>query len=188
MNVYCVTRNRALTAATLHTLLNMNIKCMQKGRDLGIHFMHDRSGFHKMIDKDSTAVFLDYATSVDDDTLDTLFEEFDGVRVFPGPVATVFWDQFKKKTLDGTEEPLHQRGLKFDIDAGEDPCAFAVKGKKTIKKFKDKNLKFPVENILEKLKANDIHPVIHGKAVVTRTFPYECLGNILDVSGVTVDK
>ena len=40
----------------------------------------------------------------------------------------------------------------------------------------------------EKLKKADIHPVIWGKSTVIRTFPHECLGNILNVSGVTVDQ
>ena len=187
VNVYCVTKNRTLTAATMHTILTLNIKCMQRGKDLNIHFMPDKSGFNKLIDKDTTTVFLDYATSLDEPTLESFFEDFDGVRIFPGPVSAVFWDQFKKKTLEGSTEPVSQRGLKFDIDVGEDPCALVVKGKKTFKKLREKYLKFPTENILEKLRTNDIHPVIYGKAVVTRTFPYECLGNILDVSGVTVD-
>lgn len=186
MNVYCVTRNRSLTAATLHTLLSMNIKCMQKGKDLGIHFMDDRAGLQKIIDKGDPVLFLDYSTSVDDQTLESCFEDFDAIRIFPGPVSGVDWDRFRKKTLEGSSEPASQRGLKFDIEVGQDPCAFVIRGKKTFKKLK--GLKFPDENIIEKLKAKDIHPVICGSATVIRTFPHECLGNILDVSGVTLDQ
>jgi hypothetical protein len=159
---------------------------MQRGKDLGIHFMDTPAGFQKVIDKGDTCVFLDYSTSVDDETIDRCFDEFDGIRIFPGPVEGVHWDQFRKRTLDGSTEPVNQRGLKFDIEVGKDPCAFVISGKKMFKRLR--GLKFPSENIIDKLKKYDIHPVIWSKSTVIRSFPHECLGNILNVSGVSVDQ
>lgn len=188
MNVYCITRNRSLTSSTLQTLVNMNVKCMLKNKDLAIHMMDTRDGLAKLVEKGETVLFLDYSTSIDDASMDKCFEDFDGVRIFPGPVEGVDWDQFRKRTVDGTSEPVSQRALKFDIDIpGTDPSAFVVGGNKFFRKLRDKKIKFPVKDTINKLKVHDLHPVIIPTATVTRSFPHECLGNILEVSGVRLD-
>ena len=188
MNVYCITRNRSITASTLQTLVNMNVKCMLRNRDLSIHMMDTRDGLAKLVEKGDTVLFLDYSTSIDDASMDKCFEEFDGVRIFPGPVEGVDWDQFRRRTLEGVSEPVSQRALKFDVDVpGAEPSAFVVGGKKFFRKLRDKKLKFPIKDTISKLRAFDLHPVVVHTAVVTRSFPHECLGNILEVSGVRLD-
>lgn len=187
MNVYCVTRNRALTASTLQTLVNMNVKCMLRNKNLSIHMMDSREGVSKLIEKGETVLFLDYSASIDEEAMEKCFDAFDGLVVFPGPVEGVDWDQFKRKTLEGSSEPVSQRALKFDIDVGADPSAFVVGGNKFHRKLRDKKLKFPTKDTLSKLSAHDLHPIVFSKATVTKTFPHECLGNILEVSGVRLD-
>jgi hypothetical protein len=165
----------------------MNVKCMLRNKNLAIHMMDNRDGVAKLVEKGDTVLFLDYSTSIDDSAMEKCFTDFDGVVVFPGPVEGVDWDQFKRKTLEDSKEPVSQRALKFDVDVGADPSAFVVGGNKFHRKLRDKKLKFPTRDTLAKLKAHDLHPVIHSASTVTRTFPHECLGNILEVSGVRLD-
>lgn len=189
MNVYCVTRNRSISTATLHTLLNINIRCMMNSLDLNIHFMDSKEPVAKLIEKGQTSVlFLDYGTAIDEATLDCILKNRESFLVFPAPLEGVDWDLFRKKTLAGSKEPVSQRALKFDVDVeGSDLSAFYVGGKKTSRLLREKKLSFPLKNTLEKLKAHGIPYIIYSKAVVTRIYPHECLGNILDVSGVNLE-
>lgn len=189
MNVYCVTRNRTISTATLHTLLNVNIKCMLNGIDLNINFMNTREGIGKYVEKGLPVLFLDYGTALDEETLEYIIKHQDSFLVFPTPLEIVDWESFRKKTLDGSKEPVSQRALKFDVDTdGADLSVFYVGGKKTSRLLKERKISFPLSDTLKKLRAHSIPFIIHTRAVVTKSFPHECLGNILDVSGVSLEK
>lgn len=189
MNVYCVTRNRTISTATLHTLLNVNIKCMVNGLDLNISFMNTRDAVGKFVEKGQPVLFLDYGTALDEETLEYIIKNQDAFIVFPTPLEGVDWELFKKKTLEGSKEPVSQRALRFDVDTdGSDLSAFYVGGKKTSRLLKERKITFPLSDTLKKLRAHSIPFTIHTKAVVTKSFPHECLGNILDVSGVSLEK
>lgn len=189
MNVYCVTRNRSISTATLHTILNVNIKCMLKGLDLNIHFMNTRDQVARLIEKGQQVLFLDFGTALDDGTLDYILQNPEGFYVFPAPLEGVDWEQFKRKTLAGSLEPVSQRALSFDVDReGTDLSAFYVGSKKTARLLRERKISFPVSETLKKLRAHGIPFTIYSEATVTKTFPHECLGNILDVSGVSLER
>lgn len=189
MNVYCVTRNRSISTATLHTILNINMKCMLNGLDLNIHFMNSRDQVAKLIEKGNSVLFLDYGTALDDSTIEHIIKNPDGFYIFPTPIEGVDWEQFRKKTLEGSSEPVSQRALRFDVDTdGSDISAFYVGSKKTSRLLRERKISFPVTDTLKKLKAHGIPFTIYSKATVIKTFPHECLGNILDVSGVSLER
>lgn len=189
MNVYCVTRNRSISTATLHTILNINIKCMIHGLDLNIHFMNTRENVSKLVEKGNSVLFLDFGTALDEETIDYIIKNPEGFYVFPAPLEGVDWEQFRKKTLEGSTEPVYQRGLRFDVDVeGSDLSAFYVGSKKTSRLLRERKISFPISDTLKKLRAHSIPFNIYSKATVTKTYPHECLGNILDVSGVSLEK
>ena len=89
---------------------------MVNSLDLNIHFANNREGLGKYVEKGNPVLFLDYGTSLDEETLETIVKNQDSFLVFPAPLEGVDWELFRKKTLSGSKEPVSQRALRFDVD------------------------------------------------------------------------
>jgi hypothetical protein len=198
-----VTKNKALNTTTLHSAMNLNMLCMSHGITLEIHFVTDRSGIQKFMKSSERLLWLDYGVSIDVETLKKLalndFPEGYKVLVAPCVLEGIDWEIFRKKTLDGSNEPANQRGLKFDTvvspapkkfaDAGiadfvsssTDCRVFSLECKGILKKLRDGDAQFKSFDQLKKLGV---------KIGVLRTcaplchYVYESIGNILESSGV----
>jgi hypothetical protein len=125
------------------------------------------------------------------------------VIVFPSVVEGVDWDMFRKKTVEGSTEPIHQRALTFDTDvtkkvAGTDlydvektsARVWVMDSKPIDKKLKSvqKNLSCDsYENLFNQLKTNNLRVVALPSATVIRHFTHKCLGNILEMPGVMMN-
>ena len=146
-------------------------------------------------------VYVEYSASVENDSLDKLIGQYppgyNGV-VLPAVTEGVDWDLFKKKIKDGSTEPSDQMGLNFDTEVDKpikntdfwtvkktEPKVWSLDSKHTIKNLRERKgdgFKIPLNH-------NDIFTKIktcaYTKARVTLTYTHECLGNILESSGVS---
>lgn len=178
--------------------------CMSDGgKQLDIQFVSDRSTSIQKIIKSSSAdriVWLDYGVSIDVNTIKKLaFEDFpDGYRAMVVPCVTdeVDWALFKKKTLEGSTEPVNQRGLKFDTTIGPiikkngtadyvssvtDCRVFAMDCKAIQRKLRDADTHF---KSFEHLKKIGVKIGVLCTIPVLCHYVYESIGNILESSGV----
>ena len=200
-----VTKNKALSTTTLHSAMNLNMLCMSHGIHLEIHFVTDRSGIQKFLKSTSSErfIWIDYGVSIDVETLKKLaVNDFpEGYKALVVPCATegVDWAMFKKKTLEGSTEPAHQRGLKFDTVASPAPKKFADTGlmdfvssstdcrvfslecKPVLKKLKEGGTEFKSFDQLKKL---GVKIGVLGTSSAICHYVYESVGNILESSGV----
>ena len=177
--------------------MNLNMYCMSKGIHLEIVFVQDKSSIMKHMKNCDRLLWIDYGTSVDLDTLQRMCGDFpDGYKILVAPCVLegVDWALFKKKTIENSNEPVHQRGLHFDttIVPTEKPIAefvssktdcrvFAIDTKPVLKKLRDVDSPY---KSMEHLKKIGVKIGVLRLCSVTCHYVYECIGNILESSGV----
>lgn len=208
VNVVVVCRNKSINGTTLHSLLNLNGLCMVNGRHLNISFVDDKSSLPKSIKAGDRLVFFDYATNLDEGSLSKLIEPFEkGVQVlvFPSVKENIDWNMFKKKTLAGTTEGENQRGLHFDTEVGKklygdvhevvktSARVWCMDAKPVDKKLRGDKIpvKLPTvndEEMFDTLKSLGIKVAAYTNATVICHYVFECIGNILETSGVKLNK
>lgn len=182
--------------------MNIHMLCMMKGHHLDIAFVADKSGLPKLIKSGERIIWFEYGTNLDEKSLHKALEPFEkGVQVlvFPAVKEGINWDKFSKKTREGSMEPAHQRGLDFDTDVGrklgeslyevENTTArvWAMDARPVDKKIRGDKVpvKLPLdETMLSTLQKLGIKIGACTSAVVICHFVHECLGNILETSGV----
>ena len=198
VNLCIVTRNKSIHVTTLHSAMNMNMFCMSKGIHVDTIFVNDRSGINKYMKNCDRLVWIDYGVSIDIETVKKFLEEFpDNCKVLIGPCVTegIDWEMFKKKTLEGSQEPVEQRGLRFDTvinptknkDIGEfvssttDGRVFAMDTKSVLKKLRDSDSQY---KSMEHLKKIGVKIGVLRSTSVLCHYVHESIGNILESSGV----
>lgn len=202
VHICAVTRNKSISATTLHTMMHIHMLCMMKGRHLDISFVNDREGLPKLIKSGERIIWMEYGTNLDEKSLQKAVEPFDkGVQVlvFPAVKEGINWDRFAKRTKEGSGEAANQRGLEFDTEVGRklDESLYDVKSTTARvwamdSKPIDKKLrgdKIPVKLPLDEtmfctLQGLGIKIGALTSATVICHFVHECLGNILETSGV----
>jgi hypothetical protein len=204
LHVCMVTRNKSISATTLHTALNINMLSMQKGMHLEIHFVEDKSTLPKIIKSGDRIFFMDYGTNLNNEVLHKVAEPFEKgiqVLVFPSVKEGINWDQFVKKTKAGSKEPAGQRGLEFDTTVGKKlaeglyECdktsarVWAMDAKPVDKKLRGgkEQVKLPLDNneaTFETLKNLGLKIGVASEAIVVCHYTHECFGNILEAAGV----
>jgi len=203
LHIVAVTRNRSISATTLHTMMNMHVLCMQRGIHIEIHFVDDKSSLPRIIKTGERIFWMDYGTNLNTEELHRAISPFDKgiqIMVFPSVKEGIHWDQFSKKTKNQTSEPVGQRGLEFDtevgkkIDDGVYECVktsarvWAMDAKPVDKKLRGGKVpvKLPTgdDEMFECLKNLGIKIGVATKAVVVCHYVHECFGNILEASGV----
>ena len=202
-----VTKNKSVSATTLHSVMNIHMQCMMRGIHLDIAFVTDKSGLAKLIKTGERIVWFEYGTNLDADSLVKAILPFDKnlqVLVFPAVKEGINWDAFKKKTLAGSTEPANQRGLEFDTVVGKklsdglyevastSARVWAMDARPVDKKLRGG--KIPVslplhdnEKMFECLKNLGIKVGALTTATVICHYVYECFGNILEAAGVKLE-
>lgn len=197
-----VTKNKAIATMTLHSAMTINLVCMVRGINLEIQFHTDKSGFQKAMKSADRLIWLDYGVSIDRETIEKLlvpeFLENCKVLVIPCVNPIVDWDMFKKKTLANSQEPVHQRGLTFDVEyilngnkktyadfvcSSSDGRIISLDTKHVLKKLRDNNTTY---KSLDQLKNLGVKIGVLKSCPVTCHHVYECVGNIIESSGVRV--
>jgi len=199
-----VTRSKACHVKTLHTILRLNIKCLQKSINNEITYVDDDSfkkaeiiqQYAKTHDR---IFFIDFGISADDESIDKVLGDLDGfgVLVFPGVKEGVDWNLFKSKVRSECKEPITQMGLHFDTEVGnkisdnihvvtstEAKC-WVMNTKNLIKNIKDKKGNWKIyPKMFEKFKEQGVKIYAFTSAKLTMTYTHECISNILNAAGV----
>lgn len=207
IHVVAETRNRAICATTLHTMMNIHMACMMRGFHLDVHFVTDKATLPKMIKTGDRIVWMEYGTNLDTNSIAKAVDPFDkglNVLVFPSVKEGIDWPRFVAKTKEGSTEPAHQRGLNFDTEVGKKladglyECGktsarvWAMDAKPVDKKIRGGKVpvKLPLNNneeMFDCLKANGAKIGVLSTASVICHYVHECLGNILEASGVQLN-
>ena len=203
IHVCAVTRNKAMHATTLHTIMNIHMYCMVKGYHLEIHFLKDRSSVQKFMKTGvERLIFMDYGVSIDNESVYKACEPFDKhhVLVLPSVREGINWDRFRKETLKDSNEPVSQRGLEFDtvLDRkvsdslytvkSTDAVAWSMDVKPVDKKCrtpKGVSIKLPTESaeaFFDEMSKYGVKICALTSAKCTIHFTHECFGNILELS------
>ena len=203
-----VTRSKSCHVKTLHTILQLNIRCIQKNIQQQILFVND-DPYEKadMIEKNAKdfdrLLFVDFGIQMDPASLDQVVEDMEGIGcvVFPAAKEGIDWDMFREKINSDSEEPVGQMGLYFDTDVGKqitddmyqvkttEARCWVVNCKNLTRTLKDKktgNFKITprMSAMFDKFKASGVKINAFVKAKLTVTYGHECLANILQTAGV----
>lgn len=207
-----VTRSKSCHVKTLHTILRMNIECIRGGHKNEIFFVDDdpyakaKAIENHMKDGDRL-LFVDFGISVDDGSIKEMMKTGDdiGCLVFPGVKEGIDWDMFKKKVQSDSSEPVHQMGLNFDTDVGDQVSENLYEVKNTSARAWVMNCPVVLEHLStsssdKKFGVNLIPPrmdimffkfrefgvkiVAFTAAKLTMTYGHECISSIINAAGV----
>lgn len=201
-----VTRSKSCHVKTLHAVLRLNIRCMQKKTDNEIVYVDDdpykkAEMVEKYMKTHDRIFFIDFGIGVDDTSLDQVLVMHEGVGclVFPGVKEGIDWEMFREKIRDETNEPVSQMGLHFDTVVGSAVSKDIRKVDSTSAKVWMMNTK-NVTKTLQKSKDSKISPKMFEKflrqnvrvyaftaAKLTMTYTHECVSNILNAAGIKVN-
>ena len=203
-----VTRSKACHVKTLHSVLKMNIRCIQNNFKNEIVYVEDdpykkaEIVQHCMkLKKYDRIIFIDFGIGVDDLSLDQCFlkHEHIGCLVFPGVKEGVDWDMFKNKVNNKVDEPYSQMGLHFDTEVGkkiEDNIYHVIRTNarawimnpknvmKTLNKHKDSKVS---PKMFEKFTQQGVKLYAFTASKLTICYTHECISNILNAAGVKVN-
>ena len=73
-------------------------------------FVEGLDALPKLVKTGERVVWFDYGTNLDQDSIPRVFNTMEKdirVVVFPSVVEGVDWDMFRKKTVEGSTEPVH---------------------------------------------------------------------------------
>jgi len=188
---------------TLHSLMTLGMYGAQRQVPIEYMFVEGLDALPKLVKSGERILWFDYGTNLDQESIPRVLDPMEKdirVVVFPAVVEGVDWDMFRKKTVEGSTEPIHQRALRFDTDVAKKVVGtnlydvvktsarvWVMDSKPIDKKLKSiqKNLSCDsYENMFAQLKSNNIRVVALPSATVIRHFTHKCLGNILEMPGV----
>jgi hypothetical protein len=188
-------------------MMNIHMACMYRGFHLDVHFVNDKSSLPKMIKTGDRIVWMEYGTNLDQNSIGKAVDPFDknlNVLVFPSVKEGIDWPRFVAKTKEGSTEPAHQRGLNFDTEVGRKladglyECAktsarvWSMDAKPVDKKIRGGKVpvKLPLlnnEEMFGTLTSLGVKIGVLSTASVICHYVHECLGNILEASGVQLN-
>lgn len=197
-----VTRNKSISATTLHSAMNIHMQCMVRGIHLDISFVPDKSHLPKLIKSGERIIWFEYGTNLDEASIIKTISPFEKnlqVLVFPSVKEGINWDMFARKTKANSTEPANQRGLEFDTAVGRklsdslyevtstEARVWAMDAKPVDKKLRGDKVpvKLPAdESMFRVLQGLGVKIGAVTSATVICHFVHECVGNILETAGV----
>jgi len=203
-----VTRSKSCHVKTLHSILKLNILCIQSGHKNDISFLNDdpyqkAEAIQNHMKTCDRILFVDFGIQIDEKSLGEIMKPHEGVGclVFPGVTEGIDWNMFKKKVVEDVNEPTEQMGLNFDTKVdrkiSEDiwtvsetsSRAWFMNCKNVTKHLKDKKsgqIKVPpqMKTMFQKFKENGVKIHAFTAAKLTMTYGHECISNILNAAGV----
>jgi len=204
-----VTRGHSCHVKTLHTILRFNILCIQNGMIQNeVAFVNDdpfekSETIHRFMKTHDRIFFIDFGIQVDDESMKNVIASNDGygVIVFPGVKEGINWDNFKKKVTENYSEPIEQMGLEFDTEVvakisndiysvkQTEAKAWVLMSKQVLKNIRDKRTGLykihpKLITMFSKFKEHGVKIVAYTAAKLVHTYSHECLGNIVNSSGV----
>jgi len=189
------TLNESIYTTTLHTILTFGMFCKALNIQMDVHLEPgDKTTITKYLKTCDRLFWFDYAVSIDQNTVRKFLADFPEnikVMVVPTVLPSINWEKFKLKTQMGSNEPVNQRGLDFDVSIIESRDLFHgvsefKKGEGRIVAFECKGVlkKMSGGLVLNKLKDDGIKIGVLTEDAALCHFTYECVGNILETSGI----
>lgn len=203
------TRSKSCSVKTLHTILRLNLMCMQTpGTENEVVFVEDDpyakcEMIQQYMKTHDRIFFIDFCIGVDDSSLSKLFDKHEGLGclIFPAVVEGIDWEMFKDKVNKNSKEPIDQIGLNFDTVVGNkisdgmhtvlktSSKCWLLMSKNVSKHIKDKKYGvckvYPrMEVMFSKFKESGVKIHAYTKAKLVMTYPHECVSNILNATGV----
>ena len=204
-----VTRGHSCHVKTLHTILRFNIQCLQAGTVQNeVAFVNDdpyekSETIHTFMKSHDRIFFIDFGIHVDDASLQTVLAKNEGygVVVFPGVKEGINWTTFKKKVNEKSTEPVEQMGLDFDTEVAAKVAedlytvkttsakSWVLMSKPVLKAIKDKRtgtykIHPKLGVMFTKFKEHGVRIIAFTAAKLVHTYSHECIGNIVNSSGV----
>jgi hypothetical protein len=201
-----VTRSKACHVKTLHSVLKLNMRCIQNDIKNEIVYIDDDpfkkaemvQHCMKLYDR---IFFIDFGVGVDDISLDECIGEHEhiGCLVFPGVKEGIDWEMFKNKVNENVDEPYYQMGLNFDTEVGKkvDTNIYHVTrtnarvwimNTKNVLKSLHKNKDYKVSpKMFEKFVQQGVKLYAFTASKLTIAYTHECISNILNAAGVKVN-
>ena len=198
-----VSRSKACHVKTLHSVMKLNLKCIQKGWSNEIMFCPDdpfqkAQTIQRLLKTYDRIMYIDFGVNIDESSLDQVFEAHEGCGclVFPAAKEGIDWDMFKTKVKANSSEPVHQMGLHFDTEIGAkiqgdvyavkstQPRCWMVHCKTVRKKMGDTKLT-NYEKIFEKFRDYGVKVHAWTAANIITTYAHECVSNIMNAAGVS---
>jgi hypothetical protein len=204
-----VTRGHNCHVKTLHTILRFNIACIQDGGVQNeVAFVNDdpyekSEKIHSFMKTHDRIFFVDFGIHVDDASLKTVITKNEGYGavVFPGVKEGIDWESFKKKVREGSKEPIEQMGLTFDTEVlskvaddiynvkNTGAKSWVLMTKPVLKYIRDKRtgtykIHPKLDVMFTKFKEHGVKVVAFTAAKLIYTYSHECVGNIVNSSGV----
>lgn len=200
-----VTSSKSCHVKTLHTILRLNLKCIQRSCKQQIVFVDNdpykkAEAIEKYMKTCDRLLFIDFGIGLDDNSISQVFEPHEnvGCLVFPGVKEGVDWAMFKTKVRENSTEPIEQMGLHFDTEVNKqvseniyhvtttEARAWIINCKNVIKSIKDKKSgKWSIHpKTLEKFKEKGVKMFAFTASKLTMTYAHECISNILNAAGV----
>lgn len=189
--------------------------CAQVGLPMEITFINEdtcnKIETLKKIAKNSDRImWFDYGISIDRNSIPEIVKKFDGIDclIFPCVREDIDWDMFTNKCKQGSTEPANQMALTFDVDVSNkilnkesdfyevtkthSPACWCMDTKRVIKKLKDKKREFifpmDIQTFFDKCISSNIKMAAAVQARTYNHFTHECVGNIMNMSGLKVTK
>ena len=207
-----VTRSKSCHVKTLHTILRMNIACIQNGHKNEISFVHDdpfakAKAIEKLMTMSDRILFVDFGIGIDEVSIQEMFKmgEDVGCLVYPGVKEGIDWAMFKDKVRSDVDEPRHQMGLSFDTDVDEkiSEDIYTVKNTSarawvmdcksvsdTLKSY-DGDKKFGAtlipprtDMMFFKFREVGVKIIAFTAAKLTMTYGHECISSLINSAGV----
>ena len=204
-----VTRGRSCHVKTLHTILRFNVLCVQTGAVQNEVVFVNEDPFeksdviHKFMKTHDRIFFVDFGIHVDDESLKMVIDKNEGYGcvVFPGVKEGIDWTMFREKVLADSTEPVEQMGLNFDTEViakvAENIHTVKTTGAKSwvlmckpvLRQIRDKRTGMykihpKLDVMFNKFKEHGVRIVAFTAAKLVNTYSHECIGNIVNSSGV----
>lgn len=204
-----VTRGHSCHVKTLHTILRFNIACIQSGAVQNeVVFVNDdpydkSEMIHTFMKTHDRIFFIDFGIHVDDESMKMVLAKNEGYGavVFPGVKEGINWETFKKKVHEESTEPVEQMGLDFDTEViakvaenihtvkTSSAKSWVLMCKPVLKSIKDKRtgtykIHPKLDVMFAKFKEHGVRVVAFTAAKLIHTYSHECIGNIVNSSGV----
>lgn len=206
LHVYVITKKKSVATTTLHTLMNLNVRSMEKGYTMQIHFSENHNGLAKLVKTGDRLFFMDYGKGLNPEMIHKILDPFEKnvqVLVFPAVTEGVDWERFAKRTTEGSTEPNSQRGLEFDTKVGKKLDEGLYECEKTTAsvwvmdtKLVNKKLRagkdvipFPTDpaTMFDRLKNLGMKIGVATEAEVTCLYTHECFGSVMSSYGVSLN-
>ncbi len=204
-----VTRSKSCHVKTLHTVLRLNLMCIQSsGVQNEVVYVNDDpyeksdiiQKYMKTVDR---ILFIDFSVAMDEGSISQVFKPHEGLGclVFPGVKEGIDWEQFKKGVKEQTNEPVNQIGLHFDTDVGKmisediyqvvssEARCWLMMCKNTSKFVRDKrthDYRVPprMGQMFAKFKELGVKIHAYTASKLTMTYTHECVSNLLNAAGI----